>query len=185
MFWLCLIFTFDFINGDFLENLYRKYVKKVYAIAFSNTNNKEDAEDIVQEVFINIWKSIDRFKDIDEEATKYLIVKYTKNKATDFYRKKMARINPLPLTNDEDTEYDIAEESQNPEKLLLDKEGLDKLISHIETLPENQREILEMKYGYQMSNKDIAEILSLKIEVVNSRIYRAKRSLEKLIGGEN
>ena len=81
-------------------------------------------------------------------------------------------------------ERDIPDYSQNPETIILEKTHLQKLASYVELLSDEQREVLELKYGNGMSNIEIAEVLLISVDSVNSRIYRAKQTLNKMKKGD-
>ena len=81
-------------------------------------------------------------------------------------------------------ERDIPDYSQNPETIILEKTHLQKLASYVELLSDEQREVLELKYGNGMSNIEIAEVLLISVDSVNSRIYRAKQTLNKMKRGD-
>ena len=186
MFFLTVITTFDPVNGDLIDELYNKYHKQLYGIIYSKVNCKEDAEDILQQTFVGVWWNIKRFKDIDENATISLLVKYARNKVYDFFRKKSRRLQTVSMTMEDDSElpkeFDILDNTYNPEIVVLGKDNLEKLASNVECLPDEQRVVIELKYGNYMSNTEIADFLNISVESVNSRIYRAKQSLKKMKG---
>ena len=186
VFFLTIITTFDPINGDLTEELYKKYHKQLYGIIISQVQCREDSEDILQQTFVRVWFNIKRFKDIDENQTIALLVKYAKNKIKDFYRKKSRRIETTSMTIEDDgelpKEFDIPDNTHNPEVIVLEKDSLEELALCVERLPDEQREVIELKYGNGMSNSEIAEMLEISIEAVNSKIYRAKQSLKKMKG---
>lgn len=186
MFFLTVITTFDPVNGDLIDELYNKYHKQLYGIIYSKVNCREDAEDILQQTFVSVWWNIKRFKDIDENATISLLVKYARNKVYDFFRKKGRRIQTVSMTMEDDSElpkeFDIPDNTYNPEIVVLGKDNLEKLASNVECLPDEQRVVIELKYGNYMSNTEIADFLNISVESVNSRIYRAKQSLKKMKG---
>ena len=185
MFWLTIITTFDFVNGDFFEKLYEKHHKRLYGILYSMLNCKEDAEDILQKTFLNVWLNIKRFKDLDEDQTIALLVKYAINKTRDHFREKDCRVQTISMStkNDDDEpfkEFDIPDNTQNPETTVLEKDQLKKLASYVERLPDEQRDVIELKYEYNMSNTEISDFLNISVESVTSRIYRAKQSLKTM-----
>ena len=187
LFWLTIITTVDFVNGDLVEGLYRKYHQHLYGIIIDKVHCKEDAEDILQSVFINVWRNSKRFKELDENQTISLLVKYSRNLTIDFIRKAESRIKPVSMTmSDDDSEplkeFDIPDNTQNPETIVLEKDQLKKLASYVGCLPDEQRDVIELKYGCNMSNTEISDFLNISVEAVNSRIYRAKQSLKKMKG---
>mgnify|MGYP002801454500 CR=1 FL=1 len=152
-------------------------------------NCHEDAEDILQHTFVDVWRTAKRFQNLDRDQTIALLVKYAKNRAIDFLRKKKRRIQTIPSLFEDDEsetkkERDIPDYSQNPETIMLEKTHLQKLASYVELLSDEQREVLELKYGNGMSNIEIAEVLLISVDSVNSRIYRAKQTLNKMKRGD-
>lgn len=186
VFFLTVITTFDPVNGDLIDELYNKYHKQLYGIIYSKVNCKEDAEDILQQTFVGVWWNIKRFKDIDENATISLLVEYARNKVYDFFRKKSRRLQTVSMTMEDDSElpkeFDILDNTYNPEIVVLGKDNLKKLASNVECLPDEQRVVIELKYGNNMSNIEIADFLNISVGSVTSRIYRAKQSLKKMKG---
>ncbi len=188
MFVLSIITALDSENGDFLRSLIDEHGDKVYAIAYSYVKNHHDAKDIVQDVFINVYKTLNVFSRLEREKRAALIVKYTRNKSIDYLRRDKKKHLHIPLTyldeEENETFFEIADNSNNPEKLYLEKESEEKIISLISALSPTQRDVLEMKYKYFMSEKEIAHALLISESAVSSRISRAKSTLKKLMKGE-
>lgn len=189
MFWFALITTLDPINGDFIDTLYHEHHRLLYGVVFEMVNCREDVEDILQHTFVDVWRNAKRFENLDRDQTIALLVKYARNRAIDFLRKKQRRIQTIPSLFEDDEsetikERDIPDYSQNPETIMLEKTHLQKLASYVELLSDEQREVLELKYGNGMSNIEIAEVLLISVDSVNSRIYRAKQTLNKMKRGD-
>lgn len=187
---LSIISTFDFINGNLFEELYEKHSGKLYNIVLGKVGNPHDAEEIVNDTFFKVWCSIKRFKNLGEDETISLLVKYTKNQTIDYFRKKQRRVQTIALVyEDEDSdelmEHDIPDFSYSPEPIIMDEESCKQLEKHINNLPDSQREVLELKYSLGMSNLEISEVLSISVELVNTRIFRAKRTLYKILKEES
>lgn len=188
MFVLSVICALDNENGDFLSALIDEHSDRLYSVAYSYVKNHHDAKDVVQDVFISAYKNIEIFYDLQRDKRASLLVKYTRNKAIDYLRKKKRRTDTIQLTyleEDEEKVYDLPDLSENPEVRILEREKEERLISFIEALPIPQREVIEMKYKFGMTNKEIANALSLSETAVSSRVNRAKiRVLEFLKGEE-
>lgn len=187
MFWLTLITTLDPINGDALKKLIDDYGDKLYSIAYAFMQNTEDAKDVVQETFINVWLTIRIFYKLDRDETIALLVKYTQNKVKDHLRKRKSRVKTISLTyedEDDEKQFEIPDYSQNPEVLVISDEALQQLVYYIDQLPDTQRDVIEMRYKFGMSEADIAKALSISETAVSSRINRAKNALEKMRGGK-
>ncbi len=188
MFLLFLIETFDKKNGKLLRVLVEEHSDKLYSIAYSYLKNHHDAKDAVQDVFINVYKNIEFFYELERDKRVSLLVKYTRNKAIDYIRRKKRRPDTISLSyeiEDEEINYEIPDFTNTPEEKYLEKEALEKVAELISTLPDAQREVVEMRYRYSMSNREIAEALNINTSAVTSRMNRAKSTLLKLLKGEN
>ena len=173
------ISTFDSASGDFFRMLYNEQQGRVYAVAFSITCNREDAEEVLQDTFFCIWRSIDRFAGLSGEETSAMVARYARNRAIDLLRKRKRRVNTMPLSFDNDgcISQELPDESLNPEKILFSRLKLRELSELVETLPDGQRKVIRLKYGGGMSNPEIAERLRVSVGAVKSRLCRAKFAL--------
>ncbi|MDX8339997.1 sigma-70 family RNA polymerase sigma factor [Draconibacterium sp. IB214405] len=169
-------------NNDLaFRALINKYKNLVYNTAFRLVRNSEDAEDIFQDVFLEIYKSCDAVR-FEEDLTMW-IYKIAYNKSISFLRRK----NPAKVSKNDD---DIADnqlndnliEKNNPAKQLEQKENISTLYQLIDQLPENQKKILLLHKFEGLSQKEICEQLGMSEHSVESLIYRARKNLKlKLI----
>lgn len=181
---LTLIAAFDPINGEFFNHLYFDYNKKLYQTVISKISSKEDAEDIIQETYRKVYMNIKRFYGLDEESTIKLLTIYAKNTVKDFFRKNYKRFDTVSIEyeeDDEDKTIEIADTSNQPEDILINKEISTKLASYIDELAEGQRHAILLKYKFEMSNKEISKILCISETAVSSRLDRARATLKKLM----
>lgn len=189
MFLLTVIAAVDLENGGLLKKLVNEHSDRLYAIAYSYLKNHHDAKDVVQDVFISVYKNIEKFYDLERDETAALLVKYTRNRAIDCIRHKKRRPDTIPLSYEiegEEEVYEIPDLTNIPEEKYLEKEALEKIAAFLETLPEAQRDTLVLKYKYGFTSKEIADSLKVSESVVTSRINRAKsKVLEFLKGEEN
>jgi len=166
-------------EGDVLsfDNIFKKYNKKVYYFALSYLKNKEEAEDVVQEVFMNLWKYRDQINEY-YVFSKYLF-KITYNGTCKKFRKQASDKKHLEevLQNftleDNSTNLDI--EYNN----LLETVNL-----VIEKLPPRQKYIFLLNIKEQLTNEQIAQQLNISKKTVENYMAKAKTSLKKsLIDG--
>ena len=163
------------------ERLIIKYQNLVYATCFRLLNSKHDAEDLSQEVFMEVFRSLIHLKNVDDMSGWIYRISYTK--CISFMRKK----NPAKAGSDVDPvdafrQFDRQSKqgsSDVPDTTLEKKEASIMLFEKIDQLPEKQkRAILLHKFeGY--SHSEICEIMGLSQASVESLIYRAKASLRK------
>ena len=163
------------------ELLIKKYQNLVYSTCFRLLKNKADSEDISQDVFMEIFRSIVHLKNIEDMSGWIFRISYSK--CISFLRRK----NPAKASSNTDPEDAVKQidkhpkhnNQETPEKALEQKEASIVLFEKIDQLPDNQkRAILLHKFdGY--SHKEICEKMDLSQASVESLIYRAKVSLRK------
>ena len=161
------------------------YEQKVFGTCISFIPNKEDAEDVAQEVFLEVFKSINKFKGGSKLST--WIYKIATNKCLEFIRKKNTKKrfafmqtilgNEIPIDK---TSYFT--EVNHPGILLENKEKSAIIFKAINTLPESQRVIFTLAKIDGKSYQEIVEITGKSLSSVESVMFRAKKNLqEKLI----
>lgn len=188
MFFITLISTLDFVNGNFFECLYNEHKNRIYGIARSICGNNEDAEDIVQETFIKIYRNLQYFHNLECKDSIPLIVIYTKNTARDFLRKKKRQVTVIDMTYDDDGEIkenEIPDVEPTPEEILINQEMVMFLGECVDSLTEQQRHLILLKYRYEMKDKEIARLMSISETAVSSRLNRIKEILRKKMEDNN
>lgn len=166
----------------FLE-LINRYTSPLYNFV-ARLIGRNDTPDIVQEIFIKVWKNINRF-DSEKANFKTWIFSIAKNTTIDFLRKKR-NILFSDIPKDTEGELDSFEE-RIPDNALLPEEALLKLENEqflnetLEKLPENYREILILRYQEEMTFDEIGKILNKPLNTVKSQHRRAMIKLRKII----
>lgn len=151
------------------NELYEKYNKLIYCIAFSILKNKENSEDIVQIVFTKIYKLEKEKLPTSNEAS--WLYSLTKNEALNYIRKQK---NDMSL---DELDY-IAYEDREFEK-IIDKDTYNRMM---EKLDKEEKEIVSLKILADMKFKDIAKLLNMPIGTVQWKYYTALHSLKLIIG---
>ena len=165
-------------DANAFETLVLEYEKNVYNIALRMTGNSEDAADMTQEAFIKAYNSLQAFRG-DSKFSVWLY-RIVSNVCLDFLRSKNRRPTvSLSVEDDdgEDTQLDVADESQSPELLLDRKLTRDSVRRGLDSLPPDYRQILLLREIQGLSYDEIAQALSLEVGTVKSRIFRARKRL--------
>ena len=162
--------------------LIEDFQQKVFATCISFVPNKEDAEDIAQEVFVEVFNSIGKFKGQAKLST--WIYRITTNKCLEFIRKKNAKKrfaflqsimgNDIPLDK---TSYFT--EMNHPGIIMENKEKSKILFYAINQLPEVQRMVFTLHKIDGKSYQEISDIVGKSISSVESLMFRAKKNLQK------
>lgn len=158
------------------------YQQKVFHTCISFVPNKEDAEDIAQEVFLEVYKSIGKFKGNSKLST--WIYKICTNKCLEFIRKKNAKKrlvfiqrilgNKIPLDK-----TNFFTEFNHPGILLEHKERSETIYLAINTLPESQKIVFTLAKLDGKTYQEIVEITGKSMSSVESIMFRAKKNLQK------
>jgi RNA polymerase sigma-70 factor (ECF subfamily) len=156
----------------------------VYNLILSFLQNTEDAEDVTQEVFIEVFRSLNKFKGNSTIST--WIYRISVNKSLDFLRKKnrkkrFAFINSLFTNEDKNQEIIQVANFEHPGVLLEQKENARILFKLINELKENQKTAFILFHIEELSQKEIAEIMGISSKAVELLIRRAKLKLKEKI----
>jgi RNA polymerase sigma-70 factor (ECF subfamily) len=167
-------------NKDF-EKLYNQYSVLVYNLALNYLQNVEDAEEITQDVFIQINNSLSKFE--EKSSLKTWIYRITINKCLDFIKHKNSQKRYFIFGRKSQNEFEIANASnfEHPGILLENKEKAKVLFDIINELGENQKTAFLLSKVDGLSNPEIAEIMNLSISSVESLVFRAKNTLKEKI----
>lgn len=163
-----------------LVNLYKN---KVINTCFGFVHNRTDAEDIAQNVFIEVYESVQNFKEDSSLST--WIYRIAVNKSLDFIRKtnrkkRWSQLTRINLEQKNEIDHWFMDE-ETPHLLLEQKERINILNSAINKLPANQKIAFTMHKYEKLSHKEIAEILNVSISSVESLMHRAKLNLQKIL----
>jgi RNA polymerase sigma-70 factor (ECF subfamily) len=155
--------------------LTRLYQQKVFVLAYSFFRNKEDAVDLVQDVFLRVFEKIDSFQ--EERNFEAWLLQVAKNLCIDRYRKSRgrremesdARVDELPLADNRSPD---AGRSSDLKAVLTQS---------VDRLAERQKMIFLMRHVNQMGNEEIARVLNISTGTVKSLHFKAIRRLRTLM----
>jgi RNA polymerase sigma-70 factor (ECF subfamily) len=147
-------------------------------VALQYVQNKEDAEEIAQDVFIKVYDKHNSFK--GDSALKTWIYRITINTSLDFIKAKN-RKKRAAFKNSDDTALEFIGDFNHPGVLLENKENMAQLFNAINQLPENQRTVLLLLKVDDLTQKEVAEILDKSLKAIESIFQRAKTNLKKIL----
>ncbi|MCL5435466.1 MAG: sigma-70 family RNA polymerase sigma factor [Patescibacteria group bacterium] len=164
-----------------LEQLVKRYLTSVYQIAKFYVYNAQDAEDVTQEVFVKVWKNLERFQ--PQKKFSSWISEITKNTALDLLKKKRE----LAFSNFEDeagvnllTER-LADSAPGPEEQAHKSGMAEKLRAAVNRLSGLYRRVVEMRDFEGLTFQEIADRTDESINTIKSRYRRATFQLKKLL----
>jgi RNA polymerase sigma-70 factor (ECF subfamily) len=149
------------------SDLVRSYTPYVYRTAFALMHDEMESEDIVQEVFIKLYRSLRQLSEI--RAFHSWLTRIITNQCLDHLKKKTA----IPV---EDSAFDLlsSNESDNCDERLILEEAMKQLNN-------DQRTVLMLRVWQGYDYQEIAEILGIPLGTVKSRIYLARAQLRTLL----
>ena len=157
-----------------------RYQNMVFNTSYIFLRNREDAEDIAQEVFIEIYRSLNSFR--GESSLSTWIYRITVNRCMDYVRMKSRKKRNLfafKSYGNEDIEKFRILSDQNPEDIIEGKEKQKIIQSAINKLPERQKVAFTLAKVEGLKQDKVAEIMDTTVGSVESLLIRAKKSLKQ------
>jgi RNA polymerase sigma factor (sigma-70 family) len=159
---------------------------KAYNTALRYLRDEEDALDALQESLIKVYRHLGQFKgDCKFDTWVYRIVVNTCNDVLRKKRPYQSVQSIYQMGEDGETELEIADTSPTPLQLLESKETTEFVLSCLDQLPIDHKEVILLRDVQGFSYEDISEILSCSIGTVKSRINRARLRLREKILEQN
>ena len=172
-------------DSEALSALYDRYSPMLYGLCLRALRDAGEAEDLVIDVFWEVWERSDRYDPARSSPASYLSG-LTRSRALDRLRSKKARrrVNAEPASDNLDAAMDARKESAGPAESALLAERRAHIEAAMSTLSAPQRQALEMAFFDCLSHSEVAEALGEPIGTIKSRIRQALSQLRKGLGIE-
>jgi RNA polymerase sigma-70 factor (ECF subfamily) len=184
---------FRFIDGDAalvsslraghrgaFEVLVKRHQGRLFKTALNITNNREDAEDVVQDAFLNAFKHFDNFRGDSRFAT--WLTRITINQALMALRAKPRKTTSLDESRETEkgkTAYEIPASGYTPEQLCSQREFERLLFTGTAGMSERLRQVWCLHTVQDLSDREIAHVLGVTLAATKTRLSRARRELRK------
>ncbi|MGC8602891.1 MAG: RNA polymerase sigma factor [Desulfomonilaceae bacterium] len=163
-----------------------RYTSMVYRMARSITGSHEEAEDVVQEAFIRVFKNLDKF-DGSQSTFKTWLLTIARNQSINIinsFRRKALKF--FSDRNDNEPEYEfcsnpLSQEPMDAETQLYIKRQFEAMDKVLKKLPERQRTALLLRSQECMSYNEIAAVMDISVSSVESLIFRARKKIIELV----
>ncbi|HKT70353.1 MAG TPA: sigma-70 family RNA polymerase sigma factor [Terriglobales bacterium] len=166
--------------GAFGE-LVKRYDRNVFRIALHITQNREDAEDVVQDAFLKAYENLEQFQGQSKFYT--WLVRIAVNEALMKLRRRrperMVSLDQEVQTEEDSMPREVADWSPNPEQLYNQAELRDILGKTIQGLPPSFRTVFVLRDVEGLSTEETAQALELSVPAVKSRLLRARLQLRE------
>ena len=159
--------------------LYEQYHMMVFHIAYQYLQNQEDAEEITQDVFVQVHQSMEKFE--GKSSIKTWIYRISINKSLDFIKYKNSKKRWFIFgTKSQNNQETLSVESIDHFDLQLENEEKSALLyTQINALPTNQKTAFILSKHKELSHREIAEIMDLSVSAIESLVFRAKKKLQQ------
>lgn len=167
-------------KAEALETLVSRYETRVYNLSYKMLGNKQDAEDVLQDTFLNVVRSLDSFKSRSSFST--WLYRVATNAALTKLRQRSRRDKSESEFLDEvysikdaaHAESRLVDWSDRPAQQLLDDEAKRVMEEAIEELPEIYRVVFVLRDVQGLPATEVADVLDLSVPAVKSRLHRAR-----------
>lgn len=169
-----------------LEAIVKATEKSVYTYALSLLRNREDAMDVAQNAYVKLWQTLPSFRGVCTPMT--WLYRILKSSALDYIRhKQVTQSKTDPLETEEGLAFDPKDEdvSADPVEAYEQKEKILAVRKALRELPERDRELIILRDINGLAYEKIAEIESLPLGTVKSRLCRARRLLKRILESRN
>lgn len=171
-------------DEDSFKKLYDTEFERIYRFVAFKIGNEIETEEIVQDIFFSFWEYARTGKPVGNITG--LLYRIARNKIIDHYRRHGVR--PKPISLDSQEGYELAEghvSDKDIERELDISMEIESIQSVMVELPDDYRDVLIMRFLREMEMKEIAEAFDKTEGAVRVMIYRALKSLKKLIENNN
>ena len=159
-------------KADAWDKLIRRYEPKIFNFALRMTGNHEDARDLMQEVFIAVYRNLESYG--QKAAFSSWIFTIASRRATDFYRRRKP-VDPMG-----ESDADLSDDRYDPHDDLLRYESNREIQHLLRQLSPDQRMVVELKIFQEMTFEEMANSVDIPINTLKSRFYGALRKLKSL-----
>lgn len=169
----------DVSNEHFFEELYLEYEQKIYFLAYSIINNEQQAEDITQDVFEQLFEQLSTLKTYDSLTRKKYILRISKNRAIDYYRKNKVELNY------KENLFSKNEEPVNNVEIYFDSLISEEQFNRVTAnLKDSYLDVFMYRIYYGLSGKETAELMNIRVDTVKKQLERAKKKVKEILEGE-
>jgi RNA polymerase sigma-70 factor (ECF subfamily) len=162
------------------DELVYRYQRKLFVYLYRFIGNKEETEDLLQNVFLKVYKYCENF-DTERKFSSW-IYRIAHNEAVNYIKRKNIKrfISLEDFVSDKDR-IETKSDAKTPMEVWMSKELRNEMKEALKKIPDKYREVLEMRYFQEKSYEEISKILKKPVNTVGTLINRAKKKLESVV----
>jgi RNA polymerase sigma-70 factor (ECF subfamily) len=166
-------------SADALAEFYDRHAPLVFGLARRMAGRPEDAEEIVQDVFAQVWRQAERYQGGRATVAGWLVM-LTRTRAIDRIRARSARPDLVGVSTE--AVAPLVSPLPDPESIALSAADVDSVRRALLELPDAQRFVVEMAYFEGLSHSEIADLTGIALGTVKTRLRAAMFSLRDALG---
>jgi RNA polymerase sigma-70 factor, ECF subfamily len=151
--------------------LVERHAERFYRLAYRYVQNRENAEDLVQDAFLRLWENPASWQPDRRSKFTTWFYRIVVNLCLDWQKKKR----PVPLNED----MPLADERESADEAMIRRQEQELLEKEISALPERQRTALNLCFDEGLTNQEAAEAMGVNLKALQSLIMRAKTTLKE------
>ena len=156
-----------------LEQLAREHRGRIFGLCYRYAGNRDDAEDLVQEVFLKAYRGLDRFR--GEASVSTWLYRIAVNTCLNWLAARKGRTEPLPEV--------LVDPGPSPPERLGRSERAEAVRRAVLRLPDRQRMTLVLRVYEELSHKEVAEIMGCPVGTAKANFFFALKNLRKHLEG--
>lgn len=163
---------------EYFSYLLTQYEKLVYSICYRTCGNPFDAQDLTQETFLSVYRHLGTF---DRQYERAWVCRIASNKAIDYLKDKKRK----EECREEEFFRRVEDPAKGPEDAYIQKEAKELIRSVCDQLKSPYREVAYEHYYLEKPMTEIAREKNMNLKTVQTRVYRARAQIRKLLEGRN
>jgi RNA polymerase sigma-70 factor, ECF subfamily len=162
------------------DELIFRYQRKLFVYLYRFIGNKEETEDLLQNVFFKVYKYCKNF-DTDRKFSSW-IYRIAHNEAVNYIKRKNIKkfISLEDFVSDKDR-IETKSDAKSPMEVWISKELRNEMKDALDKIPEKYKDVLEMRYFQEKSYEEISKALKKPVNTVGTLINRAKKKLDDVV----
>ena len=168
-------------DADALEELYDLYNRLLFGMIISIVKKREEAEDVLQEVFVKIWEKASTFKENRGNVYSW-IVTLTRNKAIDRIRSKGYKTQKKASHLVDEPDFTLEGDHYDPLETTIFSDRAELVKKALEQIPEKQSEVIKIAYYKGMTQSEISDHLDIPLGTVKTRTRQGMIKLKRILG---
>lgn len=171
-------------EADAIEAIISRFSSRVYGLLYRMTGSREDADDLLQETFLRMVRTIGQYE--HNGRFEAWLFRISANLARDRLRRRRRRAATIGLDGESGEEETATEDralayDQPPDFALLRSESQQRVVAALDSLSEREREIVLLRHYAELSFREIAELLNIPLGTALARVHRALTRMRKAL----